>query len=70
MSMMVSFVLSFFPQDVLDEILNLIESVSEGGPSYSCLCNFFRSFQWSYGFYLFVIPCVSVKSRKPLELGT
>ena len=35
MSMMVSFVLSFFPQDVLDEILNLIESVSEGFPSYS-----------------------------------
>ena len=29
MSMMVSFVLSFFPRDVLDEIFNLIESVSE-----------------------------------------
>ena len=36
MSMMVSFVLSFFPRDVLDEILNLIESVSEDLPSYSC----------------------------------
>ena len=36
MSMLVSFVLSFFPQDVLDEILNLIGSVSEGFPSYSC----------------------------------
>ena len=35
MSMMVSFVLSFFPRGVLDEILNLIESVSEGFPSYS-----------------------------------
>ena len=35
MSMMVSFVLSFFPRDVLDEILNLIESVSECFPSYS-----------------------------------
>ena len=32
--MMVSFVLSFFPRDVLDEILNLIESVSEGFPTY------------------------------------
>ena len=32
--MMVSFVLSFFPRDVLDEILNLIESVSEDFPSY------------------------------------
>ena len=34
MSMMVSFVLSFFPRDVLGEILNLIESVSEDFPSY------------------------------------
>ena len=38
MSMMVSFVLSFFPRDVLDEILNLIESVSEDFPSYSFSC--------------------------------
>ena len=29
--------LSFFPRGVLDEIFNLIESVSEGFPSYSCL---------------------------------
>ena len=36
MSMMVSFVLSLFPRDVLDEILNLIESVSEDFPSYLC----------------------------------
>ena len=34
MSMMVSFVLSFFLRGVLDEILNLIESVSEGFPTY------------------------------------
>ena len=36
------FVLSFFPRDVSDEILNLIESVSEGFPSYSriALCDF------------------------------
>ena len=27
--------LSFFPRDVLDEILNIIESVSEGFPTYS-----------------------------------
>ena len=39
MSMMVSFVLSFFPRDVLDEILKLIESVSEDFPSYFCLEN-------------------------------
>ena len=37
MSMMVSFVLSFFPRGVLDEILNLIETVSERFPS--CFCN-------------------------------
>ena len=30
--------LSFFPRDVLDEILNLIELVSEGFPSYSFIC--------------------------------
>ena len=35
-SVVVSFVLSFFPRDVLDEILNLIESVSEDFPSYFC----------------------------------
>ena len=43
MSMMVSFVLSFFPRDVLDEILNLIESVSEDFPSYSFI-DFFKIF--------------------------
>ena len=30
--------LSFFPRGVLDEILNLIESVSEDFPSYSYKC--------------------------------
>ena len=29
--------LSFFPRDVLDEIWDLIESVSEGFPTYFCL---------------------------------
>ena len=32
---MASFVLSFFPLDVLDEIWDLIESVSEGFLTYS-----------------------------------
>ena len=36
-SLMASFVLSFFPLDVLDEIWDLIESVSEGFLTYSCL---------------------------------
>ena len=34
---MASFVLSFFPLDVLDEIWDLIESVSEGFLTYSCV---------------------------------
>ena len=36
-ALMASFVLSFFPLDVLDEIWDLIESVSEGFLIYSCL---------------------------------
>ena len=35
--------LSFFPRGVLDEILNLIESVSEGFPSYSFVKYFRRN---------------------------
>ena len=35
MPMIVSFGAVFFPRDVLDEILNLNESVSEGFPTYS-----------------------------------
>ena len=35
-SLMASFVLSFFPLDVLDEVWDLIESVSEGFLTYSC----------------------------------
>ena len=37
---MASFVLSFFPLDVLDEIWDLIESVSEGFLNYSLRNNF------------------------------
>ena len=33
--------LCFFPRGVLDKILNLIESVSEGFPSYSRYLSFF-----------------------------
>ena len=36
-SLMASFVLSFFPLDVLDEIWDLIESVSEGFLTYSLM---------------------------------
>ena len=37
MSLMASFLLSFFPLDVLDEIWDLIESVSVGFLTYSVL---------------------------------
>ena len=40
-SLMASFVLSFFPLDVLDEIWDLIESVSEGFLSYFCFACLF-----------------------------
>ena len=35
MSLVAFFLLSFFPRDVLDEIWDLTESVSEGIPTYS-----------------------------------
>ena len=41
-SLMASFVLSFFPLDVLDEIWDLIESVSEGFLTYSCSIVIFK----------------------------
>ena len=41
-SLMASFVLSFFPLDFLDEICDLIESVSEGFLTYSCYFHFFN----------------------------
>ena len=50
MSLMASFVLSFFPLDVLDEILDLIESVSEGFPSYSYVgCSLCDEYSNSFG---------------------
>ena len=42
-SFMASFVLSFFPLDVLDGIWDLIESVSEGLLTYSCDFGSFRT---------------------------
>ena len=41
--------LSFFPRDVLDEIWNLIGSVSEGFPSYS-----FTEIIFQWGGYLYI----------------
>ena len=42
-SFMASFVLSFFPLDVLDGIWDLIESVSEGFLTYSCVLEYYQS---------------------------
>ena len=42
MFMMVSFCTAFFPRDVLDEILNLIKSVSEVFPTCSSLGQAYR----------------------------
>ena len=52
-SLMASFVLSFFPLDVLDEIWDLIESVSEGFLTYSCYfcvpsCLLYLSFNFDF----------------------
>ena len=49
LSFMASFVLSFFPLDVLDGIWDLIESVSEGFLTYSLVRTF------SYPVYFFVL---------------
>ena len=43
-SLMASFVLSFFPLDVLDETWDLIESVSEGLLTYSYTFSLYESF--------------------------
>ena len=62
--MMVSFVLPFFPRGVLDEILNLIEPVSEGSPSYSLLIRI-KAFSLCQSFVLnlldfsFLTNCIS-----------
>ena len=62
MSMMVSFVLSFFPRDVLDEILNLIESVSEDFPSYSQF--HFKTFKYFLLFVSYLLAKLKVSWKK------
>ena len=70
--MMVSFVLSFFPRDVLDEILNLIGSVSEGFPSY-----FYKTeiviekylINLPINIYLPILKFRTTNHRLPVELG-
>ena len=59
-SLMASFVLSFFPLDVLDEIWDLIESVSEGFLAYSFLKAMQVDFFFQHNTYLVeVLPYVT-----------
>ena len=51
----VFFVLSFFPRDVLDEIWDLIESVSEGFPPYSWRVNLLQGPCKVFAFFGFVL---------------
>ena len=63
MSMMVSFVLLFFPRGVLDEILNLIESVSEGFPSYFFILGVFTENPLSKSLELNVYIPITISSH-------
>ena len=54
-SLMVSFVLSFFPLDVLDEAWDLIVSISEGFLTYSVMDTTFLCFDSKYLKYLSVL---------------
>ena len=67
-SLMASFVLSFFPLDVLDEIWDLIDSVSEGFLTYFYLTKsaFKNNFsgQMHYFVLLYDSKCVYIGLRK------
>ena len=45
------FVLSFFLRDILGELLDLLESVSEGFTTYSCLSLETKWFSWYFYTY-------------------
>ena len=56
-SLMASFVLSFFPLDVLDEIWDLIEPVSEGFLTYSFI-NVYSNRTWRNGCHGYTLHCL------------
>ena len=57
-SLMASFVLSFFPLDVLDEIWDLIESVFEGFLTYSNTATIFTHLSFIFFFmHISVVYC-------------
>ena len=53
--------LSFFPRGVLDEILNLIQSVTEDFPSYSIKPRLLYFFSFSFLFFFFFVFVFSEK---------
>ena len=68
-SLMASFVLSFFPLDVLDEIWDLIESVSEGFLTYSCLRSGLSWFNWLVSFAPELQCCYFCESSRLFDLS-
>ena len=48
--------LSFFPRDVLDEIWDLIEPISEGFPPYSYIVRF--KFYVNFAILMYLIPFI------------
>ena len=72
--------LSFFPRGVLDEILNLIESVSEEFPSYSSSLKLLGKYQFNFiaparqkggggeENYIFVLSHVAKKATMPIRI--
>ena len=65
---MASFVLSFFPLDVLDGIWDLIESVSEGFLTYSFVKLVLQKFTKTHGYVCFIlIPRYNLLKEKQLR---
>ena len=65
MSLLVSFCAVFFPRDVLDEIWDLIESVSEGFPTYSCSITILSLEKLSRGKWYSVVKAIRPFSILP-----
>ena len=64
------FVLSFFPRGVLDEILNLIESVSEDFTSYSYKCFIYPSSVLIWHHVVSYLFLLTIQSSPPVRLST
>ena len=61
--------LSFFPRDVLDEIWDLIESVSKGFPAYSSICPSVISWRNLFGAHRLIILYISAKCCQSILPG-